>query len=244
MMKFGRLPQRPGTKNIFLRDFLYDPAAEDTPDIVLVPPLNWPMDLNDQIGDCCIAGVSHGIQLVTYDADSGHAKIMTDAQVQAVYSAISGYVPGDESTDTGCVETDVLDCWMNTGVDGDNLDAYAAIAPTDLETLKRSIFWFGFAYLGVNLPQSAMDNMEVWDVGGDETILGGHCIIAVGYDAQYVYVISWGKVIQCTPAWIAKFCEEAYACISDEWIESSGMSIHGLNLDQLKTDLQSIKGTS
>jgi hypothetical protein len=60
------------------------------------------MYLNDALGDCVEAGQGHVVGVLTGNA-AGTPFIFTDAQMQAIYSAEAGYVPGDPSTDNGMV---------------------------------------------------------------------------------------------------------------------------------------------
>ena len=74
---------------------------------------SWPMLANDSIGDCAIAGPAHMIQAWT--SNNGEEYIPTEAEVIRDYSAVSGYVPGDDSTDVGCVMLDVMNYWRRVG---------------------------------------------------------------------------------------------------------------------------------
>ena len=41
--------------------------------------------------------------------------IVSDADIEKAYEAVGGYVPGDEWTDNGAVEIDVLKFWQKAG---------------------------------------------------------------------------------------------------------------------------------
>ena len=55
---------------------------------------------NDILGDCTAAGAFHIAGTMLANADQPVP--FTDDDVVAFYSAVSGYVPGDETTDNGC----------------------------------------------------------------------------------------------------------------------------------------------
>ena len=49
--------------------------------------------------------------------------------------------------------------------------------------------------------------------------------------------ITWGKPKKMTWAWFEKYCSEAYALVSNDWLESSGISPSGFDLATLERDL-------
>ncbi len=68
------------------------------------------MYLNDQLGDCVIAGKGHALGVWSAnDSDSGGVVLATDAEIKQQYQAICG--PGDN----GCVITNVLDVMRSKG---------------------------------------------------------------------------------------------------------------------------------
>jgi hypothetical protein len=192
------------------------------------------MDMNDSIGDCTIAGVAHCIQ--RWDDT-----VLTDAQVLAAYEAIGGYNPADPKTDQGCAETDVLNTWMTTGIGGDVLAGYAALNVTDLSEIKDAINWFGCVYIGLNLPASAESNTSQWDVVPGSPIVGGHCVIIVGYVNDVYYIVSWGMLIPTTAAFLGQYMEEAYAPLSKDFVAHAGTTPEGLNWDALEADMAELK---
>lgn len=209
-----------------------------------IPPAAIGMFLNDQIGDCTCAEVAHHIMLMT--AHTGTMVVPTDAEVQAMYSAISGYVPGDESTDTGCAITDVLNYWQTTGLAGHKIDGWVEINP--FNTLHRNLatYLFGGCSVGVQLPAAAQNQFsagQVWTpVDGDE-IEGGHCILESGYGGDGRNYETWGKGDQKgTNAWDALYVDECYAVLSKDWINiASGLAPNALDYAALQSDLQAIK---
>jgi hypothetical protein len=69
---------------------------------------------NDTLGDCVEAGGAHLIGLWRGAAGSGGPYPTVD-QVVAVYSAATGYVPGDPATDQGTDEVSFLNWWKQNG---------------------------------------------------------------------------------------------------------------------------------
>jgi hypothetical protein len=54
--------------------------------------------------------------------------------------------------------------------------------------------------------------------------------------------ITWGQLKKMTWAWFAKYCSEAYALVSKDWIEATGISPSGFDLAALEDDLKQVTG--
>jgi hypothetical protein len=138
----------------------------------------WGMMLNDTLGDCTIAGVGHAIQVFT--ANSGSEVTLPDQTILDYYEWWDGYVDGDPSTDNGGIELQVLNKWKKKKFWGHRLNAYADPDVSNLTELQQAINLFGGVYIGLNVPQSVMntddDPSVLWDVTGDDSIVGGHCL--------------------------------------------------------------------
>ncbi len=235
-LKLGRLaPHDPATHpRLRLRDFLAVgayPAAPATVDYISEVAA-WPMYLNDQLGDCTIAAAGHMVEAWTRFG-SGTAVEVTNEQILTAYEAVSGYKPGQPDTDQGAVMQDVLDYWRTTGIGGHKILAFAEVDVKSAAELKAAMALFGHVYLGINFPDSAMDQFDAhqpWDVVEDTTIEGGHAI-DWGYaaDGENHRIITWGAVQQMTPAFFAKYVEEAWVVVSAEWLSAAGKSPEGLD---------------
>jgi hypothetical protein len=205
----------------------------------------WGMMLNDSLGDCTIAGCGHAIQVCgvnvgyTFDGET-----VPDHMVELAYSAWDGYVPGDPNTDNGGVELDVLNNWRKSNLGGHHLLGYADPAVGSLTGVKQVISLFGGVYIGFNVPQSVVDSDSdptiPWDVTGDQTNVGGHCVFVVGYDATYIYAISWGAVYKMTYAFWSTFVDEAHALLLATWIHNN-KTPSGFDLQGMQADLVAIK---
>lgn len=204
--------------------------------------INFGMMLNDTLGDCTIAGIGHAIQIWTANASA--EKTIPDSIIQNYYSTWDGYVPGDPSTDNGGAELDVLSAWKAQGFSGHLLTAYADPNVSNIAEVKQAINLFLGLYIGLNVTNQVMENDNdptiPWDVTGDQTIDGGHCVYVIGYDATYVYVISWGQICKMTWAYWTAFVDEAHALISPDMIASNGLSASGFNTTELLADLAAI----
>lgn len=210
--------------------------------------------LNDSLGDCTCAAFYHAVQVWSACATPSELT-EPDACVLQMYEEATGYNPGDAPTDQGADEQSILKYLLNTGAPMNNeqrnkIQAFVEIDPTNIPDVQRAIYECGVAYIGINLPNSVMNNAndatKPWDVGGDESIAGGHAVVLVGYDtdANLFKLISWGTMYHATEAFILKFCEEAYGMADATWIKSTGLTSAGLSLDALDALMQSIKEVS
>ena len=257
--KYGRKPMDRGRPRLTLEKYLDPrsrmcrtglppvPAAQDVDYASKVP--SWPMYLNDQLGDCTIAGVGHMYGAWTQYA-SGTEALFDDSQVQAVYSRVGGYVPGDPGTDQGCVMQDVLADQQANGITDTagkvhKVAGYAALGNTaDLDLLGQVLDVFGSAYTGISVQQQMEAEFgagQPWTWDPSAQSIGGHAIALQrregGGDAPLVYV-TWGALQPATAGFQAGAVEEVWAVVTEDWIAANGLSVEGLDLRQLLSDMR------
>jgi hypothetical protein len=206
------------------------PAA---PERFAAPCIDTRMFDNDTLGDCTIAGVAHAITAWNAETHESDA-IPTDREVRDAYFALTG------GTDSGCVEATVLRKWQCEGLFGHKLAAYAPVPPQNIGAVHQAIAFYGAAYLGVALPESAQEQFpsREWTVVPGSPIEGGHCILAVGYDAYAVHCRTWGGTVAVSYPWFAKYTTEAWACIAPEFVEAGRGPV--LDLASLRRDLAAL----
>jgi hypothetical protein len=198
----------------------------------------YPMADNDRLGDCVVAGWIHLAQATAHEND-GKYTVPNNAVIQTEYFKLTG------GQDTGLAETSFLQTAQKSSILGAQVDTFGVLDHTNQEEVKSSIYTFGGAYLGVALPQSAENQFPgTWTVVPNSPIIGGHCIVAIGYDAQFVYVVTWGKVIRCTWAWFNTYVDEAYALIYTEEVQKGRGPVKGFNITQLRADVADLQQIS
>ena len=196
--------------------------------------VQYPMADNNRIGDCVIAGHIHLSQAIAQE-NGGTYTYPGDAATQTEYFKLTG------GQDAGLVESTFLSTAKTSLVLGSQVDVFCPFDHTRVDHVKSAIYTFGGAFLGVALPQSAEDQFPgTWTVVPNSPIIGGHCIVAVGYDAQFVYIITWGKVIRCTWAWFTAYVEEAYAVIYTEEVQKNRGPLKQLDIARLRADVASL----
>jgi hypothetical protein len=203
--------------------------------------------LNREIGCCTIAGVGHTIQTWTSFTQPAEV-ILPDSEILSLYSLLSGYVPGDPETDSGCAATDVLRYWYSNPIMGHKLSAFASVKPGNRLDVKNSIFLFGVCYVGVQLPLTAQNGP--WDVAPGASTLtgdsaagswGGHLIPVIAYDEDELTCITWGMLKTLSWKFWDSYCDESYCMFGPDWIEKDEKSPSGFATAALLSDVQAIK---
>lgn len=239
--KLGKAPAR--RDNRTLRLAAYTAGLVPAPAIcdLTSKMSNLGMMLNDSLGDCTCATVGHIIQQWT--AANGDQIIVPDTAILSLYEIVGGYKPGDVSTDNGAVIMDVLNYWKKNTIASNALSAYAYANSKRIQEVKDSIYYFGAAYAGVQLPLSVQDLAE-WVVptegltgDGIPGSWGGHAIPLVAYDEATVTCITWGSLLKMTWDFFVNYADEVYALLSPDWIATGGKSPEGFDTVALNGDL-------
>ncbi|HEY3831236.1 MAG TPA: hypothetical protein VGO03_03000 [Acidimicrobiia bacterium] len=243
-LRFGKQPKLSDYRTLRFKDYLTDqlaapPATFDVLANALsklsktdadVPTL-FPMDGNDQYGDCTIAAVAHAITI--YEGLVGKAHVMPAKSVEKTYFHLSG------GGDTGLNELNVLNYWQSHMVGREKILAYTKVDPKDHNHVKQAMGLFGGVYLGFQCQENCIDdfnNHVTWTPG---TLTNdGHAVYAVAYDADTVTVLTWGSTQKGTWAWWDECVDEAYAILPPD-AEKPGFA-PGYNFQQLKQDLDGV----
>jgi hypothetical protein len=233
---------------------------------------SWPMYANGPdpnapaaisstgVGDCTCAGIGHFLAAVS--AFSGlvpGGAMFTDDAILGMYSAISGYQLGNNSTDTGCMLQAVAQYMVNTGLTDTTgklhkLAGYFAIGGyTNLELLKQVANTFGGVYLGVAVSDNdmqALDDGKPWTLPAAGQNVGpngiDHCVVlqysgfgvaGIGNDET---VITWGIEQPINQAWAETNIGQAMGLITQDWISINGTTINGQSLEQLIADSRAV----
>lgn len=204
------------------------------------PPMSiaLAMYLNDREGDCTCAGVANTLRL-----NSNGSKQVTDDDVQAAYVAVTakensgqGYNPQTGANDNGCIEVDVLDYWVASGVGGDKLLGHAGVDMTNEQQWRMALYLSGSLYPGWAL-STDQQSQQIWDKGAAAAgSWGGHCAPIVDHWTQIptglviggatidsslgevFNVATWGGYKACAKGFIPFACDEGHVLITDAWL--------------------------
>jgi hypothetical protein len=153
---------------------------------------------------------------------------LTDAEVIDQARAIGGL--------NGFAILDRLKIWRKSGLWKHKIWAFASVDLSDAVRVRQVINAFGAIDLGVALAAAWQSNCD-WDTGAGRGYRPGswglHSVPAVGYDTEWLYVVTWGHL--CRLSWNALpvYCDEAYCVIDPDWIAADAASPSGLDLAAL-----------
>jgi hypothetical protein len=160
-------------------------------------------------GNCVIAGGYHVEGVATGNADD--LFVATQSQIVSDYSAIGGYVPGDDSTDQGCDLVSAMNYWTSHGfANGTKLLGWLSVDGTNATELAQACYLFESLYFGMELPDAWVNPFPsgdgfTWDAAGDPVPSNGHCVMGYGANSSGVIIDSWAMRGVLTFAAIAKY---------------------------------------
>ncbi|MGB0123623.1 MAG: hypothetical protein WA419_12415 [Silvibacterium sp.] len=250
--KFGKHPPRHDPRTLQLKNYLGAdlpaPPATEKNWMVKIPDKRWGMMGNDNYGDCTCAAAGHMIMEWTAHTQPKPV-VVPDAAILQFYENFSG-----AGLDSGANLLDVLKYWRKTGLEEHQILAFVAIALKNPDQLKTAVSIFANCYIGIALPHFAAyppagkDITEIpWVVpaGGPVGKAApnpneGHCVAAVGYDEQNVYVVTWGQIKPMSWEFYTAYADEAFAVLSKDWL-ARNKAPNGFALAVLEKDLSHIK---
>jgi hypothetical protein len=244
--RLGRLPTPPAMlkKNLKLAKYMPEilPATPALPLDVTDGVHDWPVYLNDRLGDCACAAPAHMEEI--FAADTRKFRIPTDADVLALYE-LQGYNPADPSTDQGSSMGNVLIDWR-TQWSASGIYAYCQVDQKNEDHVKLSLWLFRGLYIGIALPLTAQ-GQAIWDVipdmpGRNEPgSWGGHAVSVVAINADSSRdVITWGQRIKMTKAFWDEYVDEVYAVVTQDLKAGDKLAVNGFDVDQLEADMAEI----
>lgn len=253
-----RLGRCPSKKEVSLKlanyvdiQFVLPKIPPDFGHEMVVPAGGWGMDLNDQLGDCVIAGAYHEHKL--WAAVQKRAFDYTDAQVLHTYEKIAGYDPKDPSTDNGTDMQAAASHRRKHGIPDRHrrvhkIDAYIALEPGNWEEQRVAMYLFGAGAIGMRFFDFNWDQYRAgkpwdWQSGGKSD--GGHYIPGIGERGGVISVVTWGSLRGMTRTCYSKQVDEAIAYFSKEYLDAKGKSPEGFDQKALLADLAHVtKATS
>jgi hypothetical protein len=239
--KLGKKPPVVDKRTLRFKKYLTLPAPPESV-AYCEKVATWPMYYNNQYGDCTCAAAAHMIQ--NWTANAGTEISPPGPTVLKFYEHFVGSPP---PPDEGCNMLSVLKYWRTAGLDKEKVTAFASLDLKNQSQAQSAIYLLGSIYIGVALPDFAVqgDMLTVpWVVppGGPvgdaaPNPNNGHCIPAVGYDEKQLWIVTWGELKSMGWDFYNAYADESFAVLSNDFIEKSGVSPGGLNLQALKADL-------
>jgi hypothetical protein len=216
------------------------------------PPDGWGMMGNgpddsvalgfEGCGDCFWAGSAHETMLD--NKINGKTVNFTGKGVVSDYSAGTGYVIGNDSSDQGTDPQEGYKYRQTTGIIDANgvrhkIGTFLALEPGNLQELYEAIYIFKRCGVGIQVPSTAMDQYnegKPWSVVPGASIEGGHYIPLVA-KRNMPKLITWGTVQRMTEQFYKKYNDESFIWISAEMLNAVGKTVGGFNIAQLQLDM-------
>ena len=230
--------------NYLLRNFPNPPTAADYSAKAMAPLSD--VYGNDVAGDCTCAAAFH--VAATMLANNAQPVPFQSSDVLGLYMQLSGWNGvEDDPSDTGLVETQVLNYWAEKGLNpgGHAINGYVQVSANDMGEIQAALWLFSNVYFAASLPDAWVspmpsDNGFVWDVAGASDPANGHAFCGVGYDQTGVKIDTWGYLGRLTWAAISEYCT-VYTVLGEDIINKiTKLSPSGFNLTQLISDLESL----
>ena len=206
---------------------------------------SWPMYGNDQYGDCTCAAAGHMIQNWTANATVEFTP--PDPKVISFYEHFVGSPP---PADAGCNMLQVLKYWRQGGLDEHKILAFVAVTLKNQDQAAQAVYLLGSIYIGVALPNFCVEGDMLtapWVVPSGGPVGdaapnpdNGHCIPAVGYDDQGLYVVTWGTIKSMGWQFYEAYADEAFAVLSQDFIDANKQAPSGVDLSGLQADLSGL----
>lgn len=247
-LKLGKLPPRHDLRTIHFGDLL-DRKKLPAPPLAVNwdagLPANLGMMCNADIGCCGFSGQGHAVQTWTTRHCPPTVTVSDDA-VKAAYAGCTGWDPNDPSTDQGVVLLSALRYWQKVGIGGHRIGAYAKVDHHNLDHVKLAIDLFGSLYVGVSLPISAQEE-TTWvaptnGFSGDNApgSWGGHCISVPSFSHAGFTCVTWGARQDMTAQWWLDYVDEAWVCLTPDWIDGTRPAPNGFDLARLQSLLTAL----
>lgn len=263
-LKLGKLPAQPRPKDFKWADLSTAVTLPSHPirfgHANLFPGEEWKMLGNGPdnsvapgfggAGDCVLAGRCHEIRMINKVVN--HIDVpFTGKEAIAAYSAVTGYVVGDDSTDNGTDMHDAASYSKNVGIADalgkrHKIGAYVFLDPKNWEQYIEAIYIFLAAGIGFLFPASAwrqFDDGEPWDVvANDGGIDGGHYVPGMGEPRRGVAgEVTWARRQEMTQAFYEKYNDEAVVYITDEQLRiTNARDVHGFDIEKLNALLAAL----
>ena len=162
----------------------------------------FPMDGNDTLGDCVMAGSAHII--TSWRALVNKKKIPAKCTVIRQYKKLTG------GADTGLNELDTLNYWRQHSFFDEEIKAHVEIDPKNQTHIMQGIDLFGGLFIGMGVQENTISDFNngiTW-TPGPMIPNEGHCVILIDYNKDFITVLTWGGKILATWDWV-------YACVDE-----------------------------
>lgn len=213
-------------------------AVPDHPIADLAPDLSWPMDRNDEAGDCVVAGLDHALQAIHSQLGVvrtawGDSTLLSLYQTQN--PGFTSWSQGGTSVDGGMEIQGFLEYLVKQKL----ILGFAKVDHSKVEEMKAAVYLGLATITGETLTERNL-NEQTWDYYAKDQVAGGHCTTSVGYKPTENQV-SWGALYSMTDRFLAKRVEEAWFIVTQAHVDHPAFR-EGFNLDSFAAAFEEITG--
>lgn len=169
----------------------------------------YPINGNDQYGDCTVAGIAHHLTL--QNGLVGQTVIPSAQDVINLYFKLSG------GRDSGLALSTVLQA-LTKGAFGQNILGDCNVDPSSMVSVKKGIQYLKGLFIGFNTTSQTVpqfQNGQPWTVTNYRE-QGGHAVVVTGFDDDkgMFEILTWGGLQLATYEWWDKYVDEAHAIVT------------------------------
>lgn len=194
--------------------------------------ITYPMDLNDQYGDCFYASICHHDN--TFTGNIGVQSVFSLSSIKSRYFALSG-------GDNGLSDPDVQGEWKNRYI-ADAKEAKAIdflyVNTTDPAAISSGMYYFGGTQFTFTVAGSWINNSNtgaIWDANSYSNNNNGHAVHWAGVDSKGNYkLVTWGTYVWITPAGVRVCNPDGFIVFSVRWFDpKTGYAPNGKHIVEL-----------
>lgn len=184
------------------------------------PDTTAPAGARSGVGCCVFSSAGH----TTMEAAKVAGRIVEITGTETVkdYSAVTGYVVGDESTDQGTDMREANRFRQKTGIldahgNRHKIGAYVSLEPGNWEELEQAAYVFSAVEIGFEFQAAQYDQFDstgVWDYVPGSPVEGGHAIPVFGQNSKHgAGVVSWSRHLWITKSFLTNLNDETWAYV-------------------------------
>jgi hypothetical protein len=212
----GRRPEDKSRAKVAIGPFLRVSSTPVYPPSDVIPEFIYPMDHNDQAGDCVVAAGDHALEVIFKLLTGSYTNWSDDFMLKAYQSQNHGFKSWADAggpDDNGMVIAEFLD-WL---IKQDLILAYGKIDTSNQAELEAAIY-LGLAIVTGEDLQVAQQSTNTWDYVSGSGEWGGHCTVWNGYWPPRV--VTWGAdYVTMTQAFITHQVSEAYFILAQPMVD-------------------------
>lgn len=195
--------------------------------------LAFPIDGNDQYGDCWYAAGCHGSNAMTGNV-GGAEDYFDEKAIVTSYLRLSG-------GDNGLSTDQMMGEWKKGLCGGPHkIIDDMSVNPTDTQAMALALWLFGGIGFTLGIPDAWLSDPkpgDIWDGGPGVSAndANGHAVWFTGKNGNGFQLQTWGfnPPVTITESGVRVCDPEATAVFSLDWFDSTGKAPNGFTYDQL-----------